>query len=313
MSTRSVFITRLFLLLLVLVFTGCGDQREEGLQLARSGEATAQSLEKFYTKLYQYKADEIELEAFDLGTRDTAMGMGNLTRRVEILRAINSRIELAQTMKASYASLKDLSEYNARAEVKEAAGNLLDSFDGLIPFPGAKAPKTLFGGLLGELAAAQQSGDIRDGAVAIRSALEVTLKIYSAEHPDVDASMVSFAEDANFSKDSFDIKSNSLYDTIIEERYKNLWDAITKLAKSGALENATFNPEATRPLLIEIGSPTTPDGKERVINGFKAVSGVRLFRAYRADLDEADLQKAKLTNLLKRHDELFKRSGKGKS
>lgn len=301
------FRQRAFILFVVFVITGCGDNREAGLQLANKGEETSKSLEGFYTKLHQYKADEAELEAFDLGTRDTAIQLANLQKRIQQLQALDSRIRLARTMKAAYASLKDLSEYNARAEIKESAGKLMEGFGELVPFPGEAAPSTIFGTLMGELAAVQQSGDIRDGAKALRSALAVTIKLYDVEHPDVSASEVKRDPGEELGRKSFDIKSDSVYDVIVEERYKNLWDAVDKLAKSGALENATFMPDAIQPLMVQLRAPSEAEERKRIIKGFRSVSAVRLFRAYQEDLDEIDLQRTKLANLLKSHDELFER------
>ncbi len=184
-SSRYLQIAKCLALIFVLVtISGCADQAT-GVKLADAGSMTANTLADFYKSLILDRLDTLEIAVFtnalDGGTIDETRRLQELAFRE--VAALQHREQLAHQMTSTYDALKNLSSYDASGEVKQAVQNLVGQLMKTPALRGPVDPSSLFGSLAGEVAAWQQSRDIRKGIELLLSNLEKFAVLFEREKP----------------------------------------------------------------------------------------------------------------------------------
>lgn len=181
---KQIFSMFLLWLLVISSLTGC-DNRAEALELAKTGQITAETMAKYYESLIQDTYETWDYEAFLIG-KDRKPGdpivtpdAVNYTKRIEEL---NKRVKLARILASTYKALQELSSYDASGEISKSAGELKDSLSGLGDLPGLNVvPTELFKMVIEDLAKWKQSRDIRKGSALISQVLQQLYELFNKE------------------------------------------------------------------------------------------------------------------------------------
>lgn len=168
--------TKLRLILVILlcshltIVSAC-IKREDGIELAKAGISTANTMSAYYGSLQQDVIDIWEMEAFLDSLARQAVPVSEQERllmkeinreRVKTIDSLNRRILLTHALAEAYNSLLALSSYNAAESVKQSAGNLEKALTGIPDFPGSSVIASgLFSQILSDLASLKQSGEIK--------------------------------------------------------------------------------------------------------------------------------------------------------
>ncbi len=283
---KRVFAMLLLWVLVMSSLTGC-DNRAEALELAKVGQATTETMAKYYESLIQDTYDVWDYEAFRLSIvrqpSDPVLTVDGtkLRKRVEEL---NKRIKLVKNLASTYKSLQELSSYDASGEVSKSVGDLSDSIRGLGIFPDSGInPTAIFQMVAQDLVAWKQSKDIRKGSALI---LQVLQKLY----------------------DLFD-KESPAYKSIVEEKgnkiiiLMNYLIGKKKVTSLGLLQKI---PDSFGLKLVEADKPVEDEDTKRAMIEMITVRGQRIAQM---SAQAADGIKQSIAGLIDNHRKLQQKQG----
>lgn len=276
----------LTVLLISTLTTGCNN-REEGKKLADAGITASERIAEYYDSLTQDLVDTMELESFRDGISGGGIFSDTAKKKLEDqITAIQARARLARGLGKTYSSLKDLTEYNAGAEVKESATNLADAIKGLPIIPGsAVIPSAIIGEISSDIADWKQSKDIRRGAELL---LLTLVKIKELME-----------------------KETSAYKSISEERYNKASATIERLIQKEMVTSLPLLrkvPESLSLRLIDDGKPVKDQITQK---GLIEVAKIRFYRQSLASANAADSEVSTLDSLIESHRNFGKERGSG--
>lgn len=185
--------------ILALTLPGCRDSlNEAGQKMSQTGIDTADNLAQYYESLAIDVLDYWEMATlFKAVTYYPTVGVKGEELAVqkeiderdrqdiqEVIRACQNRAHVARRISIAYKALYNLSNYDAQAQMSEAARGLGDALASLNPFPEANvSPSELFAAAAGEFAAAQQAQDIKRGAQALCDIVRSAACLFELESP----------------------------------------------------------------------------------------------------------------------------------
>ncbi|HEY5523226.1 MAG TPA: hypothetical protein VIK21_08550 [Desulfuromonadaceae bacterium] len=176
---RFVFFACLFLALFSL--NGCEDQKT-GNELSTAGIAAGTTLGNYYDSLIQDTVDIWEMEAFSSSTREASFNEDQQKVLQSQIEALQHRARLARRLISVYNALKQLSSYDASGEVKGAAEKLAQEVQGIPVLHNSNVvPSSIIGSLSSDIAAWQQSKNIKKGSKLILDTLKKLKDLYDRE------------------------------------------------------------------------------------------------------------------------------------
>ncbi len=257
LADSKVRLSRVITLLLVLLLvvpglSGCNN-KAEGLKLAETGVATAETMASYYDSLARDTLDIWEWEAFLSAIRGTSFDDREQQRLQDQIDALNKRSRLANRLRSTYSALKELSSYNASGEVKSAAENLSNTILGLPPLKASGVdPSTIFGKLAGDLAAWKQSKDLRKGSVLILQTLERLTVLFDRE--------------------------TEAYKSIPEERANKIENVVDYVIRNKMVLSLPLLQKVVDAVGLKLVGADKPVDKEETILGLVAIARVRAHR-----------------------------------
>ncbi len=185
-NLKQTFVALLLWVIVISSLTGC-DKSAEGVELAKAGQSTAETMANYYESLIQDTYDTWDYESFLIGKDKqpgeqlppSVSGADLYTKRIEEL---NKRVKLAKNLASTYEALQELSSYDASGEVSKSVGELADSIGGLGVFPKAAInPTSLFQMAAKDLIDWKKSKDIRKGSALILQVLQRLYDLFDKE------------------------------------------------------------------------------------------------------------------------------------
>lgn len=253
-GTRAQPALLLLILLLLVWFPGCARNQAGGQSLATTGAAAADTLAEYYDGLIQDTLDVWDLEAFIAALRQASFTEDQQKKLQVQVTALGQRAAMARRLAAVYASLGQLSTYDASGEVQKAAKDLSQSIVKLTPIStaqGSPDPSDIFGAIAGDLAAWQQSREIEKNAARLGRATKRVAALFDAELP--------------------------VYTSIPEERGNKAASVTEHLIRNGYVSPLPLVRDV--PATIGLTVATTKPVDQATLDALIPVAGVRMHRA----------------------------------
>lgn len=263
--------------------TGCGN-RKAGEELAKAGIAAADTLATYYDSLVQDTVDIWEMEAFLASIRGVSFDEKAQEALQDQIEALQHRARLARTLAGTYSALKSLSSYDASGEVKGAAAKLAEEVKAIPVLSKSNVnPSDIIGSLAGDIAAWQQSKDIRKGAKLISDTLGKLKQLYD--------------------------KEIGAYKSIASERGNKVTGVITHLLDNKLLVGVPLPQKA----LESLGLAWAPQKKwiedDKTIKAVIEVAKARTQRIAFLSSDAADSVAMSISLLIRNHDDFQNKKG----
>jgi hypothetical protein len=279
-KTLAIF---LLLLLLGSGLIGCHNQAE-GLKLAETGIATADTMARYYDSLAQDTLDIWEWEAFSSAIRGTSFDDHQQQLLQDQVDALNHRSRLAHRLGSTYRALKELSSYNASGDVKSSAENLAKAIIGLPPLKGSSVnPSAIFGKLAEDIVSWKQSKDIRKGSELILRTLQRLVVLFDRE--------------------------SEAYKSIAEERGNKIENVIDYAIRNKIVLSLPLLQKAADTVGLKLAGADKPVDKEEAIVGLIAIASVRARRLAVMSAGAADGILQALEQLVTNHREFRANNG----
>jgi hypothetical protein len=120
-------------LLLVLVFSACGEEQKKAAQgLVKSGSTTADQLANYYSSLAEKRSEYLVYYRLEQAQAGTTVPNSVEDAFAEQEEALAARAAMAVKLKALYVALGELIDYDAPGEISKAAGDLKAEIEGVV-------------------------------------------------------------------------------------------------------------------------------------------------------------------------------------
>ncbi len=280
---RARFVFAVCLSLALLSLNGCGDQKA-GEELAKAGIAAGNTLANYYDSLVQDTVDIWEMEAFLDSIRGVSFDENQQKPLQDQIEALQHRARLARRLVSTYNALKELSSYDASVEVKGAAEKLAQEVQGIPSLPNSSVnPSSIIGSLAGDIAAWQQSKDIKKGSKLILDTLKKLKELYDRE--------------------------TKAYKSIALERGNKVSNVVEHLLTKKLVIGLPLLQKASESLGLPWAADKKPIEDEQTIKALVEVARVRTQRMAFLSSDAADNVAESISLLIYNHQEFQNKKG----
>lgn len=202
---RRFHLTQAYVYLLIGIIAvslaGCRDKNNAAaVRLSQTGVQTADNLTTYYDCLAEDAVCCWQMTTLCYsveGAEDWEYEANNKNYR-DIIHSLRARAHLARSISSAYKALNDLASYDAPGEMSEAAKGLGEAIGSIAPISDSGIlPAQLFAAAGSELAAAQQSRDIKRGTRALSSIVNTTAYLFEKEKPIYDSILKGRAASAD--------------------------------------------------------------------------------------------------------------------
>lgn len=178
------------LLLVVMVFSGCGEEQKKTAQnLVKHGSNTSDGLAKYYDSLVQKRADYLALYRLDKARTDRPVEAETEKAFKEQQEALGARAQMAHKLHNVYSALGDLIDYDAPGEISGAVKDLKSQIESVankkLALPGLAGvdPSPILDKAVKALATWAQLRQFRKNSKNAEAVVDSITHLYQSEEP----------------------------------------------------------------------------------------------------------------------------------